>query len=102
MAELHRFVIREMVGEQVAIQAAVNYRALRALGITVRKTIDLLIGTFCIENGLPLLHADRDFEPMERHSGWSRWRFSVLRHAISVAEYPRRTVSSPKRRGNGR
>lgn len=69
MAELRRFVIREMVGEQVAIQAAANYRALRALGITVRKTIDMLIGTFCIENGLPLLHADRDFEHMQRHLG---------------------------------
>ena len=44
----------------MAIQAAVNYRTLRALGITVRKTIDLLIGTFCIENGLPLLHADQE------------------------------------------
>ena len=69
--ELRRFVIRDMVGEHVAIQAAANYRRLRALGITVRKTIDLLIGTFCIENGLPLLHADRDFEPMERHLGLS-------------------------------
>jgi predicted nucleic acid-binding protein len=58
-----------MVGEDIAIQAAVNDRTLRALGITVCKTIDVLICTFCIENGMPLLHADRDFEPMERHLG---------------------------------
>lgn len=68
-AELRRFVIRPMVGEDIAIQAAANYRALRSRGITVRKTIDILIGTFCIENGMRLLHADRDFEHMERHLG---------------------------------
>jgi predicted nucleic acid-binding protein len=58
-----------MVGAVFAVQAASNYRALRTNGITIRKTIDLLIGTFCIENGYPLLHNDRDFEPMVRHLG---------------------------------
>ncbi len=51
------------------MKAAANYRRLRSLGITVRKTIDMLIGTFCIEHGYGLLHADRDYDPMERHLG---------------------------------
>jgi predicted nucleic acid-binding protein len=51
-----------------ALQAA-NYRFLRRRGITIRKTIDLIIGTFCIERGHALLHSDRDFEPMQRLLG---------------------------------
>ena len=58
-----------MVGKAVAIEAAGNYRLLRKRGITVRKTIDVLIGTFCILNRLPLLHADRDFDALEEHLG---------------------------------
>lgn len=46
-----------------------DYRKLRRQGITMRKTIDMLIGTYCILNRLPLLHRDRDFEPMARHLG---------------------------------
>lgn len=61
-----------LAGHDIAVKAAANHRKLRALGATVRKTIDVLIGTFCIENGLELLHADRDFEPMERHLGLKR------------------------------
>lgn len=60
---------RPMVGKAVAIEAAGNYRLLRKRGITVRKTIDVLIGTFCILNRLPLLHADRDFDALEEHLG---------------------------------
>ena len=44
-------------------------QALRRRGITIRRTIDLLIGTWCIENGRPLLHNDSDFHPMARHLG---------------------------------
>jgi predicted nucleic acid-binding protein len=58
-----------MVGSMIAVRAASNYRALRTIGITIRKTIDLLIGTFCIENRYPLLHNDRDFRPMAQHLG---------------------------------
>ena len=58
---------REMGGYQVAVQSAQNYRTLRKKGVTVRKTIDVIIGTYCILEGLPLLHDDRDFEPMESH-----------------------------------
>ena len=56
-------------GKDLAIQAARNYRALRALGVTVRKTIDTVIATRCIESGFTLLHADRDFEPFVTHLG---------------------------------
>lgn len=49
--------------------AAQNYRYLRSLGITIRKLTDLIIGTYCIENGLALLQSDRDFMPMARHLG---------------------------------
>lgn len=63
------FHLVPMVGTAIARQSAANYRRLRARGITVRKIVDMLIGTFCIENRLPLLHADRDFEPMEQYLG---------------------------------
>ena len=59
----------ELVGKGIAVAAAANFRLLRMRGVTVRKTIDLLIGTFCIENDLELLHADRDFEVMREHLG---------------------------------
>ncbi|MFQ5434639.1 MAG: PIN domain nuclease [Anaerolineae bacterium] len=66
-AALLKFQVMSMVGQHIAIQSAANYRALRARGITIRKTMDCLIATFCIENGLNLLHADRDFDPFEAH-----------------------------------
>jgi len=56
-------------GEGVAIQAARNVRALRAQGVTVRKTIDTLIATRCIQDGHPLLYSDRDFDPFVTHLG---------------------------------
>ena len=58
---------RQMGGYQVAVQSAQNYRILRKKGVTVRKTIDVIIGTFCIMEGFPLLHDDRDFDPMVSH-----------------------------------
>ena len=58
---------KELVGFDIALQASINYRTLRRKGITVRKTIDVIIGTYCIENGLTLLHDDHDFDPMEKH-----------------------------------
>ena len=66
---MRRFEIASMAGEAVAIAAARNFRSLRRRGITVRKTIDLLIGTWCIENRRPLLHNDGDFRPMAQHLG---------------------------------
>jgi predicted nucleic acid-binding protein len=56
-------------GEAVAVQAARNFRALRARGATVRKTIDTIIATRCIEDGHALLHDDRDFEPFVKYLG---------------------------------
>jgi predicted nucleic acid-binding protein len=58
-----------MAGESISVAAARNYRLLRSRGITVRSPIDLLIGTFCIENAHRLLHNDRDFLPMVEHLG---------------------------------
>ena len=66
---LQRFEIASMAGEVIAIAAARNFRFLRRRGITVRKTIDLFIGTWCIENRKPLLHHDNDFRPMARYLG---------------------------------
>jgi predicted nucleic acid-binding protein len=68
-ALLRRFQVVSMAGDSVAVLAARNFRFLRRLGITIGKTIDLFIGTWCIENGAPLLHNDRDFLPLARHLG---------------------------------
>lgn len=66
---LRRFEIVPMAGDAIAVMAARNFRSLRRGGITIRRTIDLLIGTWCIENRRPLLHNDSDFRPMARHLG---------------------------------
>lgn len=58
-----------MGGRELALESAMNYRFLRRKGVTVRKTIDIIIGTFCIHNQLPLLHCDRDFDPMVKSLG---------------------------------
>ena len=68
-ALLRSFQIVPMAGDAVAVLAAKNLRSLRRLGITISKTIDLIIGTWCIENRVALLHNDRDFLPMARHLG---------------------------------
>jgi len=67
--ELRRFEIVSLLDADLAVRAARNYRTLRALGFAVRKTVDVVIGTFCIERGHALLHDDRDFAPMEAHLG---------------------------------
>lgn len=66
---LEPLAFSEMLGKDVALQSASNYRRLRRRGITVRKTIDVIIATFCIVNGHSLLHSDRDFDAMEQHLG---------------------------------
>jgi predicted nucleic acid-binding protein len=68
-ALLRRFEIVPMAGDAIAVAAARNFRFLRSGGITIRKTIDLLIGTWCIENRRPLLHNDSDFHSMAQHLG---------------------------------
>ena len=59
----------EMFGKEMAAKCADNYRALRKRGITIRKTADVIIATFCIEKELPLLFLDRDFVPFVDHLG---------------------------------
>jgi hypothetical protein len=66
---LTSLVVIELGGREIAIQAARNFRALRDLGATVRKTIDTIIATKCIASGYYLLHDDRDFEPFVAHLG---------------------------------
>jgi predicted nucleic acid-binding protein len=66
---LTSLTVVELGGRDIAIQAARNFRALRKLGVTVRKTIDTVIATRCIESGYDLLHSDRDFDPFVQHLG---------------------------------
>jgi predicted nucleic acid-binding protein len=66
---LTSLTIVELGGAEIAIQAAENFRTLRKLGVTVRKTIDTIIATRCIESGYDLLHCDRDFDPFVQHLG---------------------------------
>jgi predicted nucleic acid-binding protein len=61
--------VLELGGSKIAVQAAQNYRKLRSLGVTVKKTIDAVIATRCIEDGHILLHSDQDFEPFVTHLG---------------------------------
>ena len=69
--------IFDLLGTDNAIKCAENFRALRKKGITVRKTADVIIATFCIEQDLPLLHCDKDFVPFQKHLN--------LRNALSHA-----------------
>ena len=66
---LASLVVVDLVGRDIVIQAARNFRVLRALGITVRKTIDTVIATRCIASSLTLLYSDRDFDPFVQHLG---------------------------------
>jgi predicted nucleic acid-binding protein len=66
---LTSLVVVELGGVGIAIQAARNFRKLRALGVSVRQTIDAVIATRCIESGYELLHSDRDFDPFVKHLG---------------------------------
>ena len=66
---LTSLTVVELGGQDVAVQAARNYRKLRSLGVTVRKTIDTIVATRCIRSGYDLLHNDRDFEPFVQYLG---------------------------------
>lgn len=66
---LGRYIQVEMVNPELALQSARNYRMLRRNGVTVRKTVDSLIATYCIENEHDLLHNDSDFDGYEKHLG---------------------------------
>ena len=66
---LTSLVVVELGGQEIAVQAAKNFRTLRRLGVTVRKTIDTVIATRCIESGYDLLHNDGGFDPFAQHLG---------------------------------
>jgi predicted nucleic acid-binding protein len=71
LRDLRKFQVFETGGEELAVQAARNFRRLCRQGHTVRKTIDCLIATFCLRHGHSLLHRDREFGPFERVLGLS-------------------------------
>ena len=64
---LTSFNVIDLGGKDIAIRAAKNFRTLRALGVIVRKTIDTIIATCCIDNDYLLLYSDRDFDPFVEH-----------------------------------
>jgi predicted nucleic acid-binding protein len=66
---LTSLIVVELGAQEIAIQTAKNFRTLRNHGVTVRKTIDTVIATRCIESGYDLLHSDKDFDPFARHLG---------------------------------
>ncbi len=61
--------IHSMIGTDISIKSVDNFKALRKQGITIRKTIDTLIATYCIETDLTLLHSDKDFQPFQQYLG---------------------------------
>lgn len=69
LGALSKFTQVNMVTPKLAVQAARNYRLLRQQGVTVRKTLDSLIATFCIENEHELIHNDSDFDGYEKYLG---------------------------------
>ena len=64
---LTSLTVYELLNAETAVKSADNFRFLRRKSMTIRKTIDVIIATFCIERELPLLHTDRDFEPFQRY-----------------------------------
>ena len=72
---LSNFRFMEMLGQELAIKSAKNYRFLRKKGVTVHKTIDVIIGTFCIHHNISLLHDDQDFDPLTKHLGLHAVKF---------------------------
>jgi len=66
---LEELTIFELLGTKMAIKSADNFRKLRKKGLTIRKTADVIIASFCIEHDLPLLFTDKDFKPFVKHLG---------------------------------
>lgn len=64
---MEELTVFDMLGNTMAVKSAENFRKLRRQGITIRKTADVIIATFCIEHGLPLLFSDKDFKPFVTH-----------------------------------
>jgi predicted nucleic acid-binding protein len=66
---LETLTIFELLGKKMAVKSAENFRKLRKKGLTIRKTADVIIASFCIEHNLPLLFSDKDFKPFVEHLG---------------------------------
>ena len=66
---LEEFTLFELLGKKMAVTSAENFRKLRKKGITIRKTADVIIASFCIEHKIPLLFSDKDFQPFVDHLG---------------------------------
>ena len=66
---LRQFAVVPMMSEAIAQEGARIYRTLRADGITIGKTVDLIIATFCLMGDHHLLHSDRDFTPIAERFG---------------------------------
>ena len=66
---LDELIVFEMLGKEMALKSADNFRILRKKGITIRKTADVIIATFCIDRNIPLLFSDKDFKPFVTHLG---------------------------------
>ena len=64
---LTSLTVHDLIGKQLAIKSADNFRKLRKKGITIRKTTDVIIATYCIENKIPLLFTGKDFAPFVKH-----------------------------------
>jgi predicted nucleic acid-binding protein len=64
---MDELTVVEMLGKELAIKSADNFRKLRKMGITIRKTADVIIATYCIEHKMPLLFSDKDFKPFVQH-----------------------------------
>ena len=73
---------KRLGGYEIAIKSAENYRKLRKKGVTVRKTIDVIIGTFCINENIALLHDDKDFEPMVKYLGLQSISSTFVHHKM--------------------
>jgi predicted nucleic acid-binding protein len=65
----NELVVFDLLGKDMAIKSADNFRTLRKRGITIRKTVDIIIASFCIERKIPLLFSDKDFEPFVKKLG---------------------------------
>lgn len=64
---LMSLTVHDLIGKEIAVKSANNFRKLRKKGITIRKTVDVIIATYCIENKIPLLFTDKDFLPFVKH-----------------------------------
>jgi hypothetical protein len=95
---LTRLLVVEIGGLEIAIEAAKNYRVLRRRGVTIRKTIDTLIATRCIESGYELLHSDRDFDPFAAYLGLNCYLMTIQK----LQDTTRLPGTNPAQRPSGR